>query len=212
MDLNSVWKKLETKYKYLREIRPFMRAHMFPFYEQLFESVGPVRNLLELGVFKGGSLVLWYEALGAHKIVGVDLAPKPPQARHLSSYMEAQSVPPPIKCYWQTNQTDSEQLRKIVANEFEGPLDIIIDDASHVYSLTRASFMTLFPLLAGGGYYIIEDWPTDYMEEFHDPAGTMKDLFKEITDLIGREQFCVAEITVNINCAVVRKARRTNGA
>jgi hypothetical protein len=38
------------------------------------------------------------------------------------------------------------------------PVDLVIDDASHLYDESRASFETLFPLLHPGGLYIIEDW------------------------------------------------------
>jgi hypothetical protein len=35
---------------------------------------------------------------------------------------------------------------------------MVVDDASHRYEQSRTSFGALFPLLAPGGYYIIEDW------------------------------------------------------
>jgi hypothetical protein len=38
------------------------------------------------------------------------------------------------------------------------PLDLVVDDASHLVGPTRASFNTLFPRLRPGGFYIIEDW------------------------------------------------------
>jgi hypothetical protein len=45
-----------------------------------------------------------------------------------------------------------------VAHEFSAPLDLVIDDASHIYGPTKASFQALFPLLRPGGLYLIEDW------------------------------------------------------
>jgi hypothetical protein len=39
-----------------------------------------------------------------------------------------------------------------------GGFDIIIDDASHNYPLSLASFNGLFPLLRPGGVYVLEDW------------------------------------------------------
>jgi hypothetical protein len=53
-----------------------------------------------------------------------------------------------------------------VKTEFSGPLDLIIDDASHMYGLTKTSFETLFPLLRPGGLYIIEDWAWGHWQEF----------------------------------------------
>ena len=60
------------------------------------------------------------------------------------------------------DQADAPALRRIVADEFAGePLDLVIDDASHVLDPTRASFNVLFPLLRPGGVYVIEDWTVD---------------------------------------------------
>ena len=46
---------------------------------------------------------------------------------------------------------------------------MIIDDASHVGSLTSASFRHLFPRhLKPGGLYAIEDWGTGYWDSWSD--------------------------------------------
>ena len=58
----------------------------------------------------------------------------------------------------------------IVQHEFCGsPLDLVIDDASHLYEPTKASFETLFPMLRPGGIYIIEDWGWAHCKEFQSP-------------------------------------------
>jgi hypothetical protein len=46
----------------------------------------------------------------------------------------------------------------IVDQEFDGPLDLIIDDSSHLMPQSRESFCALFPKLRPGGAYIVEDW------------------------------------------------------
>lgn len=74
-----------------------------------------------------------------------------------------------IRTYWKTNQADKARLRTIVETEFDGPLDLVIDDASHLYRQTRASFEALFPLFVPGGLYIIEDWAWDHWREFSSP-------------------------------------------
>jgi hypothetical protein len=48
--------------------------------------------------------------------------------------------------------------------------NIIIDDASHINKLTIQSFMILFPLLAPGGIYVVED-----IESSWAPAGSWAD-------------------------------------
>ena len=40
--------------------------------------------------------------------------------------------------------------------------DLIVDDASHLYRPTLASFEVLYPRLRPGGTYVIEDWAGDH--------------------------------------------------
>jgi hypothetical protein len=55
-------------------------------------------------------------------------------------------------------QTDTAALDRIVQDDFDGPIDLIIDDASHFVSETRISFNALFSRLRPGGVYLVEDW------------------------------------------------------
>jgi hypothetical protein len=46
-----------------------------------------------------------------------------------------------------------------VTQEFGSePLDLVIDDASHLFDETVASFNVLFPRLRPGGLFVLEDW------------------------------------------------------
>ena len=49
------------------------------------------------------------------------------------------------------------------------PLDLVIDDASHLYGPTKASFEALFPLLREGGVYVIEDWAWEHWPSYGSP-------------------------------------------
>jgi len=40
----------------------------------------------------------------------------------------------------------------------EAALDVVIDDASHLYTPSLATFEVLFPRLRPGGLYFLEDW------------------------------------------------------
>lgn len=108
-------------------------------------------NILELGVFQGGSLQVWRRYLGQKAILhGIDIDERcaliddPDLKIHIGS------------------QTDTDLLGRI-ANEM-GAIDVIIDDASHISEHQIASFEFLYPLLAPNGIYIVEDvhcsyWP-----------------------------------------------------
>jgi hypothetical protein len=141
------------------------------------------KRCLELGMWKGGSAVLWAEVLRPSKYVGIDLldAEGVPSLRQ---YLQERGMGERIRTYWRTDQADAERLREIVEVEFDGPIDLIIDDASHAYGPTRKSFETLFPYLGPGGAYVIEDWTWHFSPEMreHFPADE-PGLFKLLSDL-----------------------------
>ena len=114
-----------------------------------------VRRMLEIGVKEGGSAVLWALLLPVERYVGVDIRPLeiafPSDVRNHPRWRA-------IRLYGNTSQDDREAIERIFDNEFDGPLDLIIDDASHQYELTRKAFEICFPKLRKGGIYLIEDW------------------------------------------------------
>jgi hypothetical protein len=111
-------------------------------------------HILELGIFQGGSLVFFDKLFKPKKLVGVDISRNRIEA--LDHYVT--SVAGHMKVYYESSQGDEALLRTIVAEDLGGQLDLVIDDASHLYELTKTSLSVLFPLLAPGGTYLIEDW------------------------------------------------------
>ncbi len=126
------------------------------------------RNVFELGVWDGGSSAFWFEYFQPAKHVGADLTRRPD--RYFQDYVRSRQLGPRLKIHWGIDQADARTLRKLVASEFDGPLDLVIDDASHLYGPTKASFETLFPLLRPGGLYVIEDWAWGHWPGFHAPG------------------------------------------
>ena len=53
--------------------------------------------------------------------------------------------------HFSTSQSDRKILEHIVRSELPDELDLVVDDASHTYEQTKASFEILFPLLRPGG-------------------------------------------------------------
>ena len=129
-----------------------------PFYEDLFSPRRdePLR-ILELGVggfdrpgdpaHGGESLRTWKAYLPKASIVGLDLLDKHAVAQDRIHVVQG-------------SQVDDRLLADLVATH--GPFDIVIDDASHIPALTNRSFEILFPHLADGGVYVIEDIGTSY--------------------------------------------------
>jgi 23S rRNA U2552 (ribose-2'-O)-methylase RlmE/FtsJ len=124
--------------------------HYLEIYHKHFASFrNKTFRLLEIGVFRGGSLRLWRQYFGPNAtIFGVDIDPA-------CAAFDGQDAQVRIG-----SQANSAFLERVVAEM--GGLDIVIDDGSHVSSHQRASFNFLFPRLNEGGIYVCEDLHTNY--------------------------------------------------
>lgn len=65
----------------------------------------------------------------------------------------------------QGSQSDPEFIQSL-ANEF-GQFDLIVDDASHLSSLTIKSWELLYPHLRSGGLYVVEDTHMSYHDFYY---------------------------------------------
>jgi hypothetical protein len=120
----------------------------------LFDQPG---RLLELGVQRGGSMLLWRDLFPQGQIAGLDLndVTVPDESGRIHIY----------KGY----QQDPKVLDHIAAEMAPDGFDVIIDDASHVGEYTAASFWHLFPNhLKPGGIYVIDDWSCGYWSHWPD--------------------------------------------
>lgn len=145
-------------------------GHFLPIYERhLARYVGTPVRLLELGVSHGGSLELWRDYFGKGAVIyGIDIDPR---CKALDPYVRIGS------------QADPELLNSVV-HEMNG-VDVVIDDGSHIARHQRASFQTLFPLLATNGVYIAEDLHTAYWPAWEGGLrrrGTFIELMKLLVD------------------------------
>jgi hypothetical protein len=128
-------------------------VHYLEIYERYFAQYRntPVR-MLEIGVFKGGSLEMWREYFGeAATIFGIDINPD------CAGYVTA---PNQVRI---GSQDDPLFLKRVMSEM--GTPDIVLDDGSHIGRHQRKSFDTLFPLIKAGGLYVIEDLHTSYWPE-----------------------------------------------
>ena len=130
-------------------------AHVAAYARVLDEFERP--RMIELGLAYGGSLA-WF-ALRARpaRLVGIEY--EPDRIAHLDHFVRARDLGAVVRPYFGVDQADGDRLREIVAAEFgDESIDLVVDDASHLYGPTLASFETLFPLVRPGGLYLIEDW------------------------------------------------------
>ncbi|MDT7808598.1 MAG: hypothetical protein QOJ70_2411, partial [Acidobacteriota bacterium] len=133
-------------------------THYLRNYEEFFRPLADRDiRLLELGIYHGGSLLLWRDYFERGLIIGLDLNP-----------VELEDPTGRIRVY-QGGQQDTALLDRVARECAPEGFDIIIDDCSHVGQLARVSFWHLFDKhLKPGGLYVIEDWGTGYWDAWPD--------------------------------------------
>lgn len=158
-----------------------------PVYDEYLSSLRSKRiNFLEIGVggyadpnAGGASLRMWNEYFPQGQIFALDFYDKTPHAQDR------------IRVY-RGSQEDRVLLESIASDM--GRIDVVLDDGSHVSSHVITSFCVLFPLLALGGLYIVEDIGTSYWpdyggsEDFGNPQTSMS-FFKRLADGIQHPHF-----------------------
>jgi predicted O-methyltransferase YrrM len=180
---------------------PYLRV-----YENLASSFS-TRSILELGVFQGGSYVFLDKLFNPRRMSAVEISPKP-----LGPFLDYISRTQNRFAHFGASQRDGEMLKEIVRGELADELDLVVDDASHTYEETKASFEVLFPLLHPGGVYVIEDWSWAHMPRFQPPDAprskrhALSNLLFEQIMLMGSTSL-IAEIRVWNFLYLIRRAK-----
>jgi len=181
--------KFENKYEF----------HLGP---QRFEPI----TLLEIGVKKGTSLMMWERFFPHAAIFGIDITPQcAAMATDRSKIFIGDQANP--------------QFLRDVATKIGRPLDVIIDDGGHTMEQQRTSFDVLFDYVRPDGFYIVEDIHTSYRDDRGGgPAGkpgTFVALLKEMVDDLhfkfvrlqgGQDKYPIAELHIYPKLCFVKKA------
>ena len=149
---------------------------------QYLDFLAPHRidNMLELGIWQGGSPLFYGLATDVKRVVALDIinrnlapdltgqAPVMGLAYRnpaINEIVEGRGLEGKVKLHFGVSQSDRAAVTKIMDSEFAGEkIDLVIDDASHHYEFSRKSFEIAFPRLREGGLYIIEDWQWAHMD------------------------------------------------
>jgi len=160
------------------------------FYEELFAPLRdrPLR-ILEVGVRDGGSLLLLARYFERARLLGVDIRP-PTEA--FQAHLQETGLDERVSVRL-GSQDDRSFLTNAIRECLGGDtVDLVIDDASHLYRPTRATFEHVFTNhLRSGGLYLLEDWGCGYWPKWRDghPGGRrgLPRLVKEMVDEVARE-------------------------
>lgn len=129
--------------------------HYFESYERFFSQYkNKDVTILEIGVFKGGSLQMWRDYFknpwNKVNVYGIDIDP---ECKRLEE--------DDIKIFI-GSQEDRRFLQKV--KKEIGKVDILIDDGGHTMNQQIISFEELFDLVSDTGIYLCEDLHTSYMK------------------------------------------------
>jgi hypothetical protein len=148
-------------------------------YARVYELLlGPrrlaLRRLMEVGVTRGQantvpSAELWQSYFPFCHVTGVD-------ARDFSALNTARFTS--HAC----DPSRREDLRRFAGTLEAGSMDVIIDDGSHASADQQITLVELFPLLADGGWYFIEDLDWQPPGEDHAKVAPSKILLREIQE------------------------------
>ena len=120
-------------------------THYFEIYHKyLAKFVNTPANLVEIGIYSGGSLKMWHEYLGSNAhIYGIDIekACKSYENDYTSIFIGDQAN----RDFWRN-------FRESVAG-----IDIVIDDGGHTPEQQKVTLEEMLPVLKPGAVYICED-------------------------------------------------------
>ncbi|HEX3279849.1 MAG TPA: CmcI family methyltransferase, partial [Pyrinomonadaceae bacterium] len=158
--------------------------------------------------FQGGSYVLLDKLFNPRRMSAVEISAQPvaPLLQYVAD-KQGRFV------HFSTSQSDRKILEHIVRNELADELDLVVDDASHTYEQTKASFDILFPLLRPGGIYTIEDWSWAHHPDYQAPDNpfskghALSNLLFEQLMLMG-STWSISEIRVWKFLYLIRKSKR----
>jgi SAM-dependent methyltransferase len=176
--------------------------------ESYYEVLGNtrVRNVLEFGIFEGGSAVLFTLLMDLENFVGID---SKDSAKGIEPFLAQHEVGKRIKFHFGVSQSDEYRVQEIINSEFANdPIDLIIDDASHQYAYTKRTFEIAFPHLRPGGLYVIEDWGWPHWKGYNGHIGepAMSMFIFELVMLCATSQEVVSDVRIFPSFAFIRKS------
>ena len=191
-------------------------------------------TIVELGIAAGGSTAFIALLAQPRKLVACELEPTPVPA--LAELIEQRGLAETVRPHYGLDQADGYALAAVLDEEFgSDPIDLVIDDASHLYEPTRMSFEVIFPRLREGGLFVIEDWSADRRRRnqivaainklARDPEGQQRlrssfaeslakppppplhRLLVELAQVVHDRNDVVSEVSIDQHWIVVRRAR-----
>jgi len=139
--------KLANKYKSDKGTKEGSCHAFSEIYDKyLFDIKHDILNVLEIGIWDGSSLNMWYDYFPNANIIGLDIEDK---RQYENDRISCKII----------DQSSTDSLEAFVTS-CDTLFDFIIDDGSHHMRDQQITFSYFFKLLKPGGIYVIEDLHT----------------------------------------------------
>jgi cephalosporin hydroxylase len=167
-----------------------------------------VRKVLELGVWQGGMSLFLPSFEPELRYMGVDFSPEIAPLRAIIAGLP--KIAERVRIDFRTSQSDPSLPEKVDAYFGSPTLDLVIDDASHMYDQSRRSFELFFPMLRPGAPYIVEDWGWAHWRNYKADESfayqpSLSNLLFEICILAASAPDIVASVDVKSSMFIVRR-------
>jgi len=168
-----------------------------------------VKSLVEVGFLNGGSSVFFDLMYSPESFTAIDR--RKDKIIPVHHYIERKKRNENFRLLYGFDQGDTESLIEMVQKYHGGGIDMVIDDASHQYELTKKTFSVLFPHMRPGGTYVIEDhgWAHDrrYQDLDHvwSNRPALTNFIFELTMLNSSRSDIVSSIYINSGMCLIKK-------
>lgn len=135
-------------------LRVLRDVNQLAYMDRICVDVG-AQVIVEVGFFDGGSTLFYLERYSAERVLALDIRWN---VAALDDAMARGAYGDRLLVGYGVSQDDETALNAQLARLECRPIDLIIDDASHMLNLSIATFEILFPHVRKGGVYILEDW------------------------------------------------------
>lgn len=173
------------------------RPHTYQdIYSALFEDKDSVKNIIEMGVYRGGSLRAYSEIFNNANIFGMDI--------DAYSLFDDER----IKCFW-ADQASSSSINDVRNRIGDVQFDLIVDDGCHMLAETVNTFQTMLPWLAVGGWFVVEDIKIQFENNWKNIAGLLSENYESFLIVMNKGNYDIEsglEMSDNTVLVVHRKS------
>lgn len=168
-----------------------------------------VKNVVDIGVWQGGSVALLDSVFRPNRIVAIEYSERELPA--LDSYITAHGRTSNVKLHKGVSQADRDRLMTILDREFGGQrIDLAIDDASHQYEETMISFNVIFPRLVEDGIFVVEDWqwstmPVHFDSDYFKGRKGLANLILQCMIVCAGRPDIISEVSIFPHSAMIKR-------